>query len=481
MASKCAACGLRFDHIKRFKLKSVAFHRFPADPVQRKAWEDFCGETALKLGKVLCSDHFTAADYRSGTKRLDAERKRRLRDGAVPTVREGVTLKEALKKTPKRPKRAVKYLKAEGQLQPVTKTPVKTEKVCRICESDGTLHDLSLEENAEHARRFSSLTSLEIYAAPPWFCEGCLGRLNDAYDFIQQCVEAESKRKSLALAAEVKQEQQGADCLAEPLVELPLQEPIKEEPDENELTGDSDSEPEQPKQHTCQTCQATFEKRSELFAHFKTHGKARFPCNLCDSTFARRFLLQEHLLAHKTGPSFFCAQCPTGFKTKTSLNQHVKYAHLRLKPFVCEECGKKFAQKTHLQQHAMVHTKEAEVACERCEMKFKTGQRWREHLRAEHGAGEDLGLAPYECDVCFKIFPNQLCLRGHKYGHREPTVLCSICGKKYKTTTLMKVHMKISHDAEQLFQCEQCPEKFKTEKSLKYHRLSHAAVKPPLL
>lgn len=386
-------------------------------------------------------------------------------------------MKKVLKKASRKPKRAVKYLRVESQLQPASaiEAPVKLERVCRICESTAALQDLLLEEHTELASRFCSLTSIEIFPGHQWFCEVCLGRLNDAYDFIQQCKEVEEKRKGLLMAAKVKQEPDD-DGLAEPMVDLPANEQIKVEElqiDDREVSGDSDSEPEpkESKLHTCETCQATFAKRTELFAHFKTHGKARFSCKLCDKAFARKCFLREHMISHKAEPSFFCEQCPNGYKTKTSLNCHIKTAHLGIKRFVCEECGKKFNQRAQLQQHAIVHAKEANVPCQSCDETFATGVLYREHMRNRHdAAGADQQLLPFECNVCNRVFPNRVCLTVHKHCHRERTVLCNVCGKAYRTVTQMKVHMKLSHVVEQLFECERCAKKFKTAKSLKFHQ-----------
>lgn len=457
--------------------------------MQRQAWEEFCGgendDSTKSSGgqkRTICSDHFEDECFRGGGKRVSEPGKRHvLKDGAIPTIREGPSLKIVQRRLEKIKQRNENM--PEIRLTSIIEPAVKAENVCRICEFEDTLHDLSLEENAEHARRFISLTSIEIDVTAPWLCDGCLGRLNDAYEFVQACVEAENRRKSLPYMeiVEVKQEVV-QECWDEPMIEF-RNDSTEENKEVDEANGSEDyynSEiepaPKGPQLHNCEACQATFEKKSELFAHVKIHGKARYPCKLCERSFPRRIRLVEHMFSHKAEPSFFCTLCPSGFKNQTNLQRHVKNVHLKLKPYACEECDKQFAQKVQLQQHASVHLEQANIPCELCDMKFKTIFRQRVHVRTMHKDNQP--LTTLECDVCFKQFLSQQSFVNHKGSHLEPNLLCSICGKKYKTNGLLAAHMT-THNPK-TYACELCPSTFKTMKSLQYHRHVHSGLKPYL-
>uniref|UniRef100_A0A1Q3F847 Uncharacterized protein n=1 Tax=Culex tarsalis TaxID=7177 RepID=A0A1Q3F847_CULTA len=489
--SSCVICEITLHQIKRCKL-SLGFHQFPTEPTLRQAWEEFCGgdaageyDSSTKSRRAICSDHFEESCFRGDGKRVSDPGKRHvLKDGAVPTIREATSWKIVEQRLKRMQQRSENVINSEPEIRlaPMIEPLVKAEEVCRICNTESTLHDLTLEENTEHAHKLNSLTSIEIDATAPWLCEGCLGRLNEAYEFVQACVEAENRRNSLSFVQilEVKPEEL-QECWEEPMIEYTADQTNKEQEkyydDDSEDDDSYESEPElkRPQVHTCEACSATFEKKSQLFAHVKIHGKARFPCTQCDRFFDRKSRREEHMLSHKSEPSFFCTLCPVGFKNQTNLQRHVNNVHFGLKPFACEVCGKEFAQKVEKIAHEQVHLKEANVPCELCNKTFKTDFRLRVHMRAAHREKQP-GLKTFECEVCSKQFPTVKTLEYHKLNHSEPNQLCTVCGKKYKTKALLDTHMT-THNPK-TFACEQCPSMFKTRQSLRHHQKIHSGLKP---
>uniref|UniRef100_A0A8D8AAI0 (northern house mosquito) hypothetical protein n=2 Tax=Culex pipiens TaxID=7175 RepID=A0A8D8AAI0_CULPI len=216
--STCVICGLTMYQVRRCKL-TVGFHKFPTEPVQRQAWVDFCAgggvlDDSTKVSGSICSDHFEEECFRGDGKRVSEPGKRHvLNDGAVPTIWEGALQRKLEQRVARMQQRIEQKSMVESQKKFLPML-VKAEKVCRICAFEDTLHDLTLGQNADHGRKFSSLTAIEIDATAPWLCEGCLARLNDAYDFVQACVEAENRRKSLLV---IKREED--EMHEEPMVE----------------------------------------------------------------------------------------------------------------------------------------------------------------------------------------------------------------------------------------------------------------------
>ena len=129
----CAVCGLRRTQATRVDLP-VGFHLFPTESLQRQAWEDFCqsnkDEPDLRGRRSICSDHFEEQCFAGG--RRDAERKRYvLREGgkfggkvariklilfqilAVPTIRQGTSLKKLQHRLKKKQQRSEKESETE--------------------------------------------------------------------------------------------------------------------------------------------------------------------------------------------------------------------------------------------------------------------------------------------------------------------------------------------------------------------------------
>uniref|UniRef100_A0A8D8EZV8 (northern house mosquito) hypothetical protein n=1 Tax=Culex pipiens TaxID=7175 RepID=A0A8D8EZV8_CULPI len=220
--STCVICGLTMYQVRRCKL-TVGFHKFPTEPVQRQAWVDFCAgggvlDDSTKVSGSICSDHFEEECFRGDGKRVSEPGKRHvLNDGAVPTIWEGALQRKLEQRVARMQQRIEQKSMVESQKKFLPML-VKAEKVCRICAFEDTLHDLTLGQNADHGRKFSSLTAIEIDATAPWLCEGCLARLNDAYDFVQACVEAENRRKSLLVETLVIKREED-EMHEEPMVE----------------------------------------------------------------------------------------------------------------------------------------------------------------------------------------------------------------------------------------------------------------------
>ena len=148
----------------------------------------------------------------------------------------------------------------------------------------------------------------------------------------------------------------------------------------------------------CDICQKFFYKNSNLKVHIKTvHEKIRsFKCSECPKALVSKSGLQKHLqVIHKkameqvsnpcttdcdptdkkTGSgrrkSVKCRKCLKSFSRNSSLGQHLKVVHEKIKDFKCTKCSKEFGGKGTLVRHTKnVHDKIREFQCSRCDMTF---------------------------------------------------------------------------------------------------------------
>ena len=99
-----------------------------------------------------------------------------------------------------------------------------------------------------------------------------------------------------------------------------------------------------------------------------------FECETCNASFSKKSKLNMHVtLAHK-GKTFECKLCEKSFSRKAYLKKHVESVHeekkrpLGKKTYKCELCGKSFSQKGDLKRHiASVHEGKKPYECDLCE------------------------------------------------------------------------------------------------------------------
>ncbi|KAJ1365217.1 hypothetical protein KIN20_025455 [Parelaphostrongylus tenuis] len=69
-----------------------------------------------------------------------------------------------------------------------------------------------------------------------------------------------------------------------------------------------------------------------------------------------------------------------GYKSRKSLNAHIRSVHTHIRPYVCNICGKAFATKNGLREHRFTHSIENAFHC-KCGNKFRHKSSLNKHKR----------------------------------------------------------------------------------------------------
>jgi len=158
---------------------------------------------------------------------------------------------------------------------------------------------------------------------------------------------------------------------------------------------------------------------------------------------------------------FFCSipDCGETFTRLAGLRKHTKLIHEKTNEdddeedeekkleeelkYQCDEigCGKRFRKRKDLCTHkCQQHNQEwkKKYACDRCEAKFVTASRLKNHLRKHDG---------YPCPDCEHRAETWSALRRHK-GQVHPTKhKCDQCGKEFPKPSELKRHKRV-HEKE---------------------------------
>ncbi|XP_019740149.1 oocyte zinc finger protein XlCOF20-like isoform X3 [Hippocampus comes] len=162
--------------------------------------------------------------------------------------------------------------------------------------------------------------------------------------------------------------------------------------------------------------------------------KKHVKCSQCDKTFDRKSLLIRHTRTHTGEKPFACSLCGKRFSLKTNLTMHTR-THTGEKPFACFVCGKRFAKNTNLTIHTRTHTGEKPFACSFCGKRFTQKGDLTMHTRTHTGE------KPFGCTVCGKRFTEKKNLTTHTRTHTgEKPFNCSVCDKRFYVKREVKRH-----------------------------------------
>ncbi|XP_044585016.1 zinc finger protein 501-like isoform X1 [Cotesia glomerata] len=238
--------------------------------------------------------------------------------------------------------------------------------------------------------------------------------------------------------------------------------------------------------YTCDDCQATFDKKSTMQTHIKTHqadlsqNKAPeiesedkpYSCDVCPSKFRfERYLKQHKRIIHTEKKRFSCVNCSSAFRTRTHLNRHM-ICHSGEQPYACDICRSQFRRRGSLKKHMLIHKEEKPYQCNICSLKFRHRDYLNSHVRI-HSTEK-----PFACSVCSSQFRHRSTLNMHLKSHeQEEPCVCAICSAKFRNKKNLREHMRI-HVGNKPHKCVICSARFLKKSLLEKHTRVHTKERP---
>uniref|UniRef100_A0A182M1R9 Protein krueppel n=1 Tax=Anopheles culicifacies TaxID=139723 RepID=A0A182M1R9_9DIPT len=124
----------------------------------------------------------------------------------------------------------------------------------------------------------------------------------------------------------------------------------------------------------------------------------------------------------------------------------------------CEQCGK-MIRRSNMRKHLETHNpKPPQLCCSHCGKKYKDSNLLKVHINSHHTFERK-----YECEECGKIYYRPNSLREHIYAkHSEVRRFeCDECGMKFTNFSKKTYHYIMAHTVAKPFSCQFCDKAFK--------------------
>nr|XP_027234210.1 zinc finger protein 737-like [Penaeus vannamei] len=238
----------------------------------------------------------------------------------------------------------------------------------------------------------------------------------------------------------------------------------------------------------CDVCGKVVATPSRLARHRYLQHPEHYPwpCAACTLAFPSLHARDHHVCPHRRkggkeasgdGKKNECLVCNTAFKSRVSLECHMRRAHPTeaAGPHACPVCGRSLSSRKALTDHLRCHRREG-FACEFCGARLKTLDSLNVHINEIH-----THVVRLQCRLCSQVFFSSGRLSYHMKRHhtdrRSYTNLCHLCGKAYPYPSELRLHLR-AHRNERPYRCDQCQKTFLKQGDLTYHRRSHTGERP---
>lgn len=238
----------------------------------------------------------------------------------------------------------------------------------------------------------------------------------------------------------------------------------------------------------CEHCQKVFLNKKKLNNHiYYTHRQPeeQVACKVCSKTFKGPYNLKIHMrYVHPEGDPHPCPFCYKTFKVEMLLHRHMKWAH----PddgmvYKCQECYKILPSmdgyRTHMKNVHLFNR----ATCDLCKRTFKTKKSLERHMKNIHNGKNNTVIVytpkDHTCEFCQRTFNNTTSLfwhieRYHAQDQKLPNTLCILCHKEFSDYAALHRHLTSVHSLETAT-CKICLKEFKSPINLQNHiRITHA-------
>uniref|UniRef100_A0A182VRZ9 C2H2-type domain-containing protein n=1 Tax=Anopheles minimus TaxID=112268 RepID=A0A182VRZ9_9DIPT len=216
--------------------------------------------------------------------------------------------------------------------------------------------------------------------------------------------------------------------------------------------------------YVCCLCEAKFESKLELKAHFKTdhpNNTEGNVCKVCGISTRTRAALASHYGKHLRESQLTCLLCNKKFTQRGSLQRHMAI-HTGEKTYQCDLCGKQYLHYSSFYMHQLAHRNVRSKKCTICGYTLRSNSHLKRHMRTHSGE------KPFACPVCGQKFSQRYNMVQHQKTHKgilgrsAKTFSCPSCDYISDRSALMKKHMLKHHGME----CMELAESPETKETL---------------
>ena len=228
----------------------------------------------------------------------------------------------------------------------------------------------------------------------------------------------------------------------------------------------------------CKWCHRQYVSESTLNVHQVVHSELKCICPVCHKRFRDKYALKRHSYTHKDVKNFGCSQCDRYFKSKGTLNKHlrrchpVEYAATRSKrknrkedervtvnPVSTHEAGI-----SNILKQQQTLDQERSFKCEERPDQYIHKHSVTRHEREAHYAGDPCAVSRRHKKISGPA--------GNQVDDNGKPFSCVQCSNRYKHKSSLDRHIRI-HDSNKSYACGVCNRSFATAYLLQQHRYTH--------